>query len=257
MSAPLPWVIGHRGASGVAPENTIAAFQKALEQGARMIELDVHLTKDGVPVVIHDERVDRTTNGVGPVADWTLQELKHLDAGMWFDRRFRGERIPTLRETLRWARGKMKLFLELKTNKVDYPGIEQAVLTEAREEEMAEEVMVGSFNAQTVARAREQARGISVGGILEDLRGLDAFLAETGGFDVVSAGHVWITPETVKAVHARRLPLFVWTVDEEDEMRRCASLGVVGIMTDFPAVLARVLSEGGVPSGPPGVPGVA
>lgn len=248
----VPWVIGHRGASGVAPENTLAAFQKALEQGARMIELDVHLTKDGVPVVIHDERVDRTTNGVGPVADWTLAELKHLDAGMWFERRFRGQRIPTLREVLRFARGRMKLFLELKTNKTDYPGIEEAVLAEVRAEAMAEEVIVGSFHAQTVVRAKGLARGISVGGILEDLRGLDGFLAETGGFDVLSAGHVWATEETVAPVHGRRIPLFLWTVNEEEEMRRCARLGVVGVMSDFPKVLARVLSEG-AGGGAPGV----
>ncbi len=250
--APSPWVVGHRGASGVAPENTIAAFQEAIDAGAAMCELDVHLTKDGLPVVIHDERVDRTTNGVGPVADWTLQELKHLDAGMWFDRRFRGQRIPTLREVLRFARGKMKLFLELKTNKVDYPGIEEAVLLEVREEAMAEEVIVGSFNAQTVARARRLANGISVGGILEDLRGFDRFLEETGGVDVLSAGHVWATEETVRPVHGRRIPLFLWTVNEEDEMRRCARLGVVGLMSDFPKVLARVLSEG-LGGGVPGV----
>lgn len=247
-----PWVVGHRGASGVAPENTIAAFQEALDAGAVMCELDVHLTKDGVPVVLHDERVDRTTNGVGPVADWSLAELKHLDAGMWFDRRFRGQRIPTLREVLRFARGRMKLFLELKTNKTDYPGIEEAVLTEVREEAMADEVIVGSFNPQTVARAKALARGISVGGILEDLRVLDPFIGETGGLDVVSAGHVWATEETVRPVHERRLPLFLWTVNEEDEMRRCARLGVIGVMSDFPKVLARVLSEG-VGGGAPGV----
>lgn len=254
MTAPaqLPWVVGHRGAAGVAPENTIAAFQEAFDAGAAMCELDVHLTKDGVPVVIHDERVDRTTNGVGPVADWTLAELKHLDAGLWFDRRFRGQKIPTLREVLRFSRGRMKLFLELKTNKTDYPGIEEAVFTDIREEGMAEEVIVGSFHAPTVVRAKALARGVSVGGILEDLRGLEAFLAETGGFDVLSAGHVWATEETVAPVHARGLPLFLWTVNEEDEMRRCARLGVVGLISDFPRTLARVLSEG-VGGGVPGL----
>lgn len=251
--AAIPWVVGHRGASGTAPENTLASFQKAIDAGARMCELDLHLTKDGIPVVIHDERVDRTTNGVGSVADWTLAELKHLDAGMWFHKDFRGQRIPTLREVLRLARGKLNLFLELKTNKTDYPGIEEAVLDEVREEGMAEEVIVGSFNSQTIVRAKGFARGVSVGGILEDLRQLDALLAATGGVDVLSARHVWATEATTRPVHERRLPLFLWTVNEEDEMRRCSALGPVGLMSDYPEVLARVLSEGGAP----GVPGVA
>src|SRR6266704_6290544 len=115
-AAPLrrPLRIAHRGASARAPENTLAAFAEAVRLGANAIELDVHLTADGVPVVIHDGTVDRTTNGRGEVAAMTLKDLRRLDAGAWFSSRFRGERIPTLEESLEFARGRCAMNVEIK-----------------------------------------------------------------------------------------------------------------------------------------------
>src|SRR5919197_4354903 len=105
MGVGRPLVVGHRGAMGYAPENTLASFELAVEQGADVVELDVHLSRDGQVVVIHDEQLDRTTDGRGLVGDRTLDELKRLDAGSWFDPRFAGQRIPTLHEVLAWASG--------------------------------------------------------------------------------------------------------------------------------------------------------
>lgn len=107
-------VIAHRGFSGQAPENTLASFQKAVELGSDMIELDVRFSKDGQVVVIHDDTIDRTTNGRGKVADYTLKELKQFDAGSWFAPQFSGERIPTLKEVLELVKGKVLVNIEIK-----------------------------------------------------------------------------------------------------------------------------------------------
>src|SRR5207253_2831738 len=120
------WVIGHRGAMGHCPENTFASFERALELGADWVELDVHLTRDGALAVIHDEKVDRTTDGHGFVRDYTLADLKKLDAGSWFGPEFAAQRIPTLDEVLLWARGRhTAVDVEIKNAPIYYTGIEE------------------------------------------------------------------------------------------------------------------------------------
>src|SRR5918911_3997990 len=127
------WVVGHRGAMGHCPENTPASFERGLELGADWIELDVHLSRDGALVVIHDETVDRTTNGHGAVRDHTLAELEALDAGSWFGADYAGQRIPTLDEVLTWARRRDTIVdIEIKNAPVYYPGIEAAVVEALR-----------------------------------------------------------------------------------------------------------------------------
>src|SRR5262245_34742321 len=113
-AAPRPLRVAHRGASARAPENTLAAFREAIRLGADAIELDVQLSADGVPMVIHDLTVDRTTNGHGSVASFASRDLRRLDAGAWYSSRFRGERIPTLEEALECARGRCGLNIEIK-----------------------------------------------------------------------------------------------------------------------------------------------
>src|SRR3981081_1641417 len=123
------WVIGHRGAMGHCPENTFASFERGLELGADWIELDVHLSRDGALMVIHDETVDRTTNGSGLVQEHTLAELKELDAGAWFSPAYGGQRIPTLDEVLVWARARGTILdIEIKNAPVYYAGIEEKVV---------------------------------------------------------------------------------------------------------------------------------
>src|ERR1700681_4503232 len=123
------WVVGHRGAMGHRPENTLASFEHALELGADWIELDVHLTRDGALAVIHDESVDRTTDGHGLVRDHSLLELKLLDAGAWFGPGFVGERVPTLDEVLEFARARNTVVdIEIKNAPIFYAGIEEAVV---------------------------------------------------------------------------------------------------------------------------------
>ena len=119
----LPWVVGHRGAMGHAPENTMVSFEKALQLGADMLEFDVRLTKDGQPIIVHDANLDRTSNRSLNVADLTFADIQELDAGSWFDLRFAGEKIPHLKTLLEWSKskktnekGKLAYFVELKVD---------------------------------------------------------------------------------------------------------------------------------------------
>src|SRR5919109_869691 len=150
------WVIGHRGAMGYCPENTRVSFERALALGADWIELDVHLTRDGVLAVMHDDRVDRTTNGHGFVKDLSSAELRRLDAGAWYAPEYAGERVPTLDEVLVWARGRGTVVdIEIKNVPMYYAGIESAVVKALDKTGMAEQVIVISFDHRAVQRVKE------------------------------------------------------------------------------------------------------
>src|SRR5438445_3289928 len=145
------WVVGHRGAMGHCPENTLASFERGLELGADWIEMDVHLSRDGELVVIHDETVDRTTNGSGLVQDHTLVELNELDAGSWFGAAYVGQRIPTLGEVLDWARFRgAVLDIEIKNAPIYYAGIEEMVVHTLDRYGMTDQAIVISFDHRAV-----------------------------------------------------------------------------------------------------------
>src|SRR5262245_4017798 len=157
-AAGLVEVIAHRGFSGIAPENTLAAIRAALEAGADRVEVDVLVTRDGVPVLLHDADLDRTTNGRGPVAARTLADVRALDAGGWFDARFTGERVPTLAEALEFCRGRILLNLEIKSEAVEDreapAGVEAAVVEAIRRARAPAEVVVSSFDPRALVRVR-------------------------------------------------------------------------------------------------------
>src|SRR5437868_4519466 len=160
------WVVGHRGAMGHCPENTFASFERGLQLGADWIEMDVHLSRDGALIVIHDETLDRTTNGRGYVKDHTLAELKRLDAG-------NGERIPTLHEVLDWAKNRKAILdIEIKNAPVYYDGIESKVVDALDSSGMTERSVVISFDHQAVKRVKElDARVVT--GVLYAARPVD------------------------------------------------------------------------------------
>lgn len=152
-------ILGHRGSKGTAPENTLISFKKALLTGCDGLELDVHLSKDGIPVVIHDETVDRTTNAKGLVSSFTLKELKQMDAGKWFNRTFQGEKIPTLEEVLVLLSEENftgLLNIELKTDRIPYENIEATVLNLVKTFQPAYKVVYSSFNYETLERLTAQ-----------------------------------------------------------------------------------------------------
>jgi glycerophosphoryl diester phosphodiesterase len=138
-------VIGHRGALGYAPENTMASFEKGLECGADLLEFDIRMSRDGALIVMHDASVSRTTDGHGRIEDMTLAEIKKLDAGSWFGSQYRGERVPTLIEVLDWAKGRVSLVIEIKRDPQSIPGIEQKLIEALNDRSMIDEVIAISF----------------------------------------------------------------------------------------------------------------
>jgi glycerophosphoryl diester phosphodiesterase len=234
-----PLVVAHRGASALAPENTLASFRLAVAQGAPAVECDVHLSADGVPVVIHDDTVDRTTNGRGAVASLTLDALRRLDAGSWHGRRFAGDGIPTLEETLPVCAGRARLFVELKAGGgqslvdatlavlVRAPGLEVAVIT---------------FDPEMVRLVARRRPDLPLGFLVRarDLtrHGTAAALEATTslGAGFVAPDARAVTPAFLTSAHAAGLPVSVWTVDDRRSMRALTVAGADAITTHRPDV---------------------
>ena len=245
---PRPFIIGHRGASGEAPENTIAAFDLAMEQHADGIECDVRLSKDGVPVIIHDATLRRTTSGHGRVRDRTAAELKQLDAGSWFNRRsperadprYAREKIPTLAETLAWARSRPCLaYIEIKRGWLRYPGIEERVLAEIHRAAMLPLVTVISFDLPTLRRLRRMDRQIALG--IDFTRPLAAVrLARSIGASAVLPRARFTSRLSIVRCQQAGLAVVVWDVEQVRSMRRQAAAGVDGIITGHPGNLAAL-----------------
>jgi glycerophosphoryl diester phosphodiesterase len=230
--------IGHRGSSGSFPENTICAFLAAAGEGADMCELDVQATCDGAVVVIHDETIDRTTDGTGAVANLTLDQIRKLDAGAKFGARFRGERIPTLDEVFVAARGKLGLNIEIKEG-----AVEREVCRLIRAHDALSNSMVSSFEWKALEEVRSIDPAIRIALLAEKHRDrLIAAASEMSAF-AVNPRYDLADASFCDKAHARGLKVFVWTVDAPEAMRILIDAGVDGIMTNYPARLRKVLSE--------------
>jgi glycerophosphoryl diester phosphodiesterase len=240
------WVVGHRGASGHAPENTMAAFRRAVELGARFIETDLHITRDARLVTIHDSTLERTTNGRGAVNEFTFEELRQLDAGSWFRADFRGEQIPSIEEVIAFARAAdIGLFLEIKP---DAPwGIEHGLLSMLRGSGESHRVVVLSFSTGILRNVR-RLDNTQVTGLLVDAvpnSGVGALIErarETGARQLAPRGDV-LSPDMIEQARRHDLQVICWTLNEPADMRAAAGAGVDGIMTDFPDRLVQVLNE--------------
>lgn len=242
-----PRIIAHRGWSAKAPENTMAAFRLAMEFGVDGLELDVHLTRDGHVVICHDERLDRTTDGTGLIAELTLDEIRRFDAGSWFGPHYRGERVPTLRELLEavaespW-RGIINI--ELKTGVVRYPGIEEAVVRLLREFDLASRAIISSFNHYSLAEVRRIAKDIETG-ILYSAGLYEPWTyAARIGCRALHPLHFAAVPEIIEGAHAHGFQVNVWTVDDPLRAKALAAAGVDGIITNRPDVIRQALSGG-------------
>ncbi|WP_370636260.1 glycerophosphodiester phosphodiesterase [Cohnella sp. CFH 77786] len=238
------WKIAHRGASGYAPENTIAAFDLALKMNADLIEFDVQRSKDGKLVVIHDETVDRTTDGSGAVMDLTLEELRGLDAGSWFSDAYAGERIPTLGEVLDRYRGQIGFLIEIKSPWL-YPGIEQQVADELRERVMDEpkrgEVIVQSFDHAAMRRFHALLPDIPIGLLTflpEDLT--EDKLRDFAEFAEYVNPHLSLASGTLTdQIHSLGMKILPWTVRDKSQVEPLIRMGVDGIITDYPDYVPR------------------
>jgi glycerophosphoryl diester phosphodiesterase len=233
--------VAHRGASRYAPENTLAAFRRALEHGAPAVEADVQRTKDDRLVVIHDQTVNRTTDGVGAVGAFALADLRRLDAGRWFAPEFAGERVPLLDEVLELIRGRALLQLEIKNAPVFYDGIEKQILDTLRAHGMEDDVLLMSFDHKSVQAVRALSPRVATG-ILYGARLIDGpAAARAAAADALCIEWGFATPDVVAQAHAAGLSVFVWTVDEEEAARRCLAHGVDGIASNDTRLLGRLL----------------
>ena len=248
-----PVAYAHRGGAGLAPENTLVAFDTGLATGADGIELDVRLSLDGVAVIMHDPTVNRTTDATGPVDAWTAVELAGLDAGYHFARdgahpfRGRGIGVPSLREVLDRHRA-TSLIIELKSAD---PRLARAVVDEISAAGALARVTVGSFQKGALDAVRALDPAIRTGADMDDVRnGLDA--SPAGGFQgkrafdalqvpEIYAGLRIVTPEFIARAHDAGIAVMVWTVNHEDDMRRLLEWGVDGLITDRPDLAVPIV----------------
>jgi len=268
--------LAHRGVCREAPENTLAAFRLAEAYGADGIELDVRMCRSGELVVIHDARLNRTTNGRGYVRTKTLEQLRKLDAGSYFHARFAHEPLPTLDEVLRWSNGRMRINIEIKSMARAKAGIEAAVVAMLHRRRMAHDCLVSSFNPLVLRRImrldKRIATALLIDRRLSSLRFLSFFTRRAplrfpysltkrnGGGDVRRSElplsrlsgvsglniHVAVANESfIQKCKNAGLRVMVWGASSREELERLTRLGVDGIITDEPFVLRKILDDEG------------
>lgn len=237
--------IAHRGFSGKYPENTMLAFSKAIEAGADGIELDVHLSSDGELVIIHDELLDRTTDGKGAVADYTCAELKEFDASAGYVGVYGVNRIPTLREYFELVApvGGFITNIELKTGINVYPGIEEKVSAMIKEFDLADRIIISSFNHYSVLRAKRLDPDITCGFLCESWIVDFGAYAEKYGVECVHPMHLTLTEQTAAEIKSHGIRMNTWTVNTPDEVLRLADLGVDAVIGNYPDMTKAVIKE--------------
>lgn len=229
-------VFAHRGASGYAPENTLASFKKALEQGVDGIELDVHLSQDGEVVVMHDSLVNRTTNGAGRISNKSLEELKKLDAG-------NGEKIPTLQEVLDLVAEKALVNIELKgkgTARVVAVIIQEYV---QKKKWKYADFLVSSFHHQELKEFERLLPQVRIGALIIGVFvNYDTYIKDFSAYSI----NIWskfVRKSIVKKAHEKGLKIIVYTVNDAKEIRRMKELGVDGIISNYPDRVLRLQHE--------------
>lgn len=219
--------IGHRGAAGYEPENTLRSFEKAVDLGVDMIELDVQICATGEIVVIHDTSVDRITDGKGLVKNLSLQELKDLDIG-------KGERIPLLSEVLDLVSGRAGLNIELKSKGTPEPVNDLLHRNIGRKGWMKEQFMVSSFHPGVLLDFSRICEGIRTAVLIENMPyGADEFGSMIGSYSV-NPNFRYLREDFVKSTHDRDMKVIPWTVDNPHDIKRMIDLGVDGIISDYP-----------------------
>lgn len=242
-----PLNIAHRGARARYPENTMPAFYGAVEAGANMIELDVRLSKDGVPVIFHDARLDSLMQAAGFVAQSALTALKKLDVGAWFHPEFADESIPTLDEVLAFAKDTIPLNIEMKTDPLVTDGqLEQTCLELVAGHDMQNQVLFSSFNAEAVGRIKQHEPGISTALLFNssDFSGvMPSQLVEKYQADVFHCTYPQLTQKRLEDLREHNIPVTVYTINNETTMKKLIALPVHGIITDKPNLLNRIIFE--------------
>jgi glycerophosphoryl diester phosphodiesterase len=241
-------VIAHRGASAYCPENTMAAFKKALELDADMIELDVVLSKDGVPVVFHDAKLNHHTSGRGAIGNYQLKDLKKLDAGSWFDIRFSDQTIPTLEEVLSFAAGNIAINIEIKQQETAYPDgyIEAHCLEMVEKYGMSEYILISSFDYSVLEKVGTLNPEIPRALLYDRKQSSNMLpheLVQKYRVDAFNCSYRELTKKRMDDLKKHHIPSFIYTVDQENKMRKLIDFGVSGIFTNRPDVLKGVVES--------------
>lgn len=239
-------IFAHRGFSGYYPENTMLAFQKVAEETvADGIELDIQLTKDGEIVIMHDEMLDRTTNGSGWLKDHTLEELKMLSVGVNVKGFFPRQTIPTLREYFTWLKTtKLITNIELKTSYFEYEGIEEKLIAMVKEFGLEDQILYSSFNHYTVARIKKLMPEAKCG-LLTDtwLMNIGEYAASQGAASVNARTYFCAKEGVAAELHAHNIALQAWTPNDAEMMQELVDAGVDVLITNYPDIAAKVLGR--------------
>lgn len=228
-------VIAHRGASGYAPENTMASFELATKMKADGIELDVQVSKDGKLVVFHDEKVDRTTNGSGYIKDLSLSYIKKLDSGSWFSKKFKNEKVPTLDEVLFFFKDKYELInIELKNGIIDYNGIEEKVIKLINDFNISDKTIISSYNHYSLLRLKAIDRNIKIGLLyVANLINPWKYAANLGAYSI----HPYFYSVNDKLIYNsnnENIKIITYTVNDIVYIEKLIRLKVDGIITNYP-----------------------
>lgn len=236
-------VYAHRGYSAIAPENSMIAFLLAMKFSDG-IELDVQLTKDGEVVVIHDETVNRTTNGIGWVKDFTLEEITSLNNGSWFSSKYQDQRLPSLRQVLDLLKNsRLELNIELKNSYIPYPRLEEKVIELVEDFGMEDRVILSTFNLESVHRLQQLRPHYQIAALYNMHVDSPWKYGELLGLKGIHPHHSFVTEELVRECKKRNIAVRPYTVDDEAEMKRLLKLGVDAIITNVPPTLLRLRDE--------------
>ena len=250
-----PWVIAHRGYRSACPENTISAFESAIDVKADMIELDVCLTRDRVPVVIHDTTLERTTDGKGLVSEYTLSELKELDAGSWFSSEFKGESIPTLEETLDQIRGRITINIEIKPENFESSApsdsVEIQICKLVEKFDMVNSILISSFNHSFFSRIHSFYSKYKQSNLprIAPIQGV--FKSEDVVIDLCQREKAYsyhpnesfVTVSLIEELKACGYRIFPYTINDKKRMEHLIQMGVHGIISDEPEKLWEVIKN--------------
>lgn len=237
-AAAKPLIIGHRGASAYAPENTMASFKKAHELAADMIELDIHRSMDGELFVIHDDDTKRTTGTPGLIKLMSSSEIKTLDAGSWFGEEFAGEKIPTLEEVMEWAKGKIQINIEIKSE-----GCEEKTVALLKKYDMVSDVIVSSFHHEYLKKTNELNPDVVTAALVRDIEGAGDLkkVIEDCAPEAVNPRYLLLNKKAVSMAHKAGLKVYPYTVNDPISMKRMLSAGADGVITNNPDILRELI----------------
>lgn len=242
----MTMIFAHRGFSGYYPENTMLAFQKTAEESlADGIELDIQMTKDGELVIMHDETLDRTTNGSGYLKDYTLEKLKTLSVGVNVKGFFPRQTIPTLREYFTWLKTtKLITNIELKTSVFEYKGIEEKLIAMVHESGLEEQIWYSSFNHYTIAKVKELMPKAKCGLLMDTwLMNVGSYAASQNAATVNACSWFCCKEGVAEDLHAHGIKLQAWTPNDADLMKKLVDCGTDVLITNFPDIASKVIGR--------------